>query len=135
MGLLHPGGLEVVENDAGEVLLATTVGVVGFLGDLVPGVDEVLVLPDAEDAVGGDGLDGEGAGDPHLALVLVGAVVEVFVVGLGGDGGVDLLLAGDALLPPIGVGGLGLVGPIVVGLVGDFPLVPRLAEGGVERFA
>ena len=38
----------------------------------------------------------------HL-LVLVGLVVEVLELGLGGDGGVDLLLPGDARLPPVGV--------------------------------
>ena len=36
-----------------------------------------------------------------LALVLIGAVVEQFDVGRLGDRGVDLLLAGDARLPPL----------------------------------
>ena len=44
--------------------------------------------------MGRDALDGEGAGDADAAPVLVGLIVEVLVVGLGGDGGVDRLLAG-----------------------------------------
>ena len=43
------------------------------------------------------------------------ACVEVFVVGSGGDGGVDLLLPGDALLPPLGVQGGGRLRPGVGG--------------------
>ena len=44
-----------------------------------------------------EALDRERPGDADLPLVFVGFVVEVFELGLGGDGGVDLLLAGDAL--------------------------------------
>ena len=89
MRLLHAGGAEVVEDDLGEVVAA---------GRLADGIDELVVFVDGEDAVGRDAFDGEGAGHAHLVPVLVGLVVEVFVVGLSCDGGVDLLLAGDALL-------------------------------------
>ena len=45
-------------------------------------------------------------------LSVVGLVVEVFELGLGGDGGVDLLLPGDAGLPPVGVQLLRRVRPL-----------------------
>ena len=54
------------------------------------------------------------------------------MVRLGGDGGVDGLLAGDARLPPFGVRGRGVRRPILARLARDFPLLPCLAEGGVE---
>ena len=72
-------------------------------------------------------LDGERAGDADLLLILVGLVVEVFELGLGGDGGVDLLLAGDALLPPVGVQLLRRIGPLGIGLARNLPLFPGLA--------
>ena len=83
----------------------------------------------------GEALDGERPGDADLSLVVVGLVVEVFEVGLGGDGGVDFLLARDALLPPFGVQLLCLLGPFVVGLARDFPFFPLLLEGRVELLA
>ena len=67
------------------------------------GVDQLVVLIHAEHAVGAEAFDGEGPGHADFLLVLVGLVVEVFKLGLGGDGGVDLLLPGDARLPPVGV--------------------------------
>ena len=62
----------------------------------------------------------------------IGLVIEIFVVRLGGDGGVDLLLPGDARFPPFGVLGRGVGRPILAGLARNFPLFPCLAEGGVE---
>ena len=50
-----------------------------------------------------EAFDGEWSGDADFLVVVVGLVVEVFELGLGGDGSVDLLLSRDALLPPIGV--------------------------------
>ncbi len=92
MGLLDAGGFQVVEDHPGEVLLFA-VPEAGF-GDVV---DELVVLIDTEQAVRRQALHGEGAGDADFLVVLIGLVVEVFVVRLGGDGGVDLLLPGDAL--------------------------------------
>ena len=66
-------------------------------------VDKLVVLVNVEDAVRRDALHRKGTGDADLPPVLVGLVVEVLEVGLGCDGGVDLLLAGDAGLPPLGV--------------------------------
>ena len=66
-------------------------------------VDKLVVFVDAEDTVRRDALHREGAGDANLPPVLVGLVVEVLEIRLRGDGGVDLLLAGDAGFPPLGV--------------------------------
>ncbi len=104
VGLLDAGGLEVLQDHAGEILLFA-VAELGFRH----AVDELVVLVNAQHAVGRNALHREGTGDADLPVVLVGLVVEVFVVRLGGDGGVDRLLAGDARLPPIGVQRLGVV--------------------------
>src|SRR6185312_9202723 len=68
-------------------------------------------------------------------LVLVGLVIEVFGIGLGCDGGVNLALAGDAFAPPVGVQLAGRVGPLGVGLARDFPFPPMLAKRLVQLFA
>ena len=111
--LLHAGGFEVVEDHPGEVLLLP-VPEIGF-GDVV---DKLVVLVDAEQAVRRKAFHGEGAGDADLLVVLTGLVVEVFVVGLGGGGGVDLLLPGDALLPPAAVQISGAGFPRIAGPAG-----------------
>ena len=98
-------------------------------------IDQFVVLVHCQHAVRGEALDRERPGDADLSLVLVGLVVEVFEVGLGGDGGVDFLLAGDALLPPFGVQLLCLLGPFVVSLARNFPLFPLLLERRVELLA
>ena len=93
--LLNAGGLEMVEDHPGEVLLFA-VPELSF-GDVL---DELVVLVDAQQTVRRQALYGERTGDADLLAVLVGLVVEVFVFGLGGDGSVDFLLPGDALFPP-----------------------------------
>ena len=110
---------------------------------------------DGEDAMGRDAFDGERAGDAHLGFVVVGFVVEEFKLGLGGDGGVNLLLAGDAGFPPGGVQFLnlgcsrGVVGltfpegwsglrPLLRssgGVARDFPFLPVLLERLVQLLA
>ena len=75
---------------------------------------------------------GEGTGDADFFVVFVGLVVEVFVVGFGGDGSVDFLLPGDALFPPIRVNSFDLLGPSVVGVAGDFPFLVGCAERVVQ---
>ena len=109
VGLLHAGAPQVVQDDLAEVV-ARAVAVAG-LGDAV---DDVAVLVHAQHPVGRDALHGEGAGHPHLAAVLVGLVVQVLVLGPGGDGGVDLLLPGDAQLPPLPVQFLRLLLPRLI---------------------
>ena len=68
-------------------------------------------------------------------LSVVGLVVEVLELGLGGDGGVDLLLPGDARLPPVGVQLLGRLRPGLVRLARNFPFLPLLLECGVQLLA
>ena len=120
MRLLDAGGFEVVEDDGGKVVDAAVAGL-----PFAEGVDELVVLVDGEGAVGGDALDGEGAGDAHFVAVFVGLVVEVFVVGFGGDGGVDLLLAGDAVLPPEFMHLLHIFRPAFVRPHGGSPTPPK----------
>jgi hypothetical protein len=91
------------------------------------------VFIDAEDAVRRQALHGERAGDAHLAVILVGAVVEVLELRLRGDGGVDLALAGDALLPEGGEQWLSGWWPVGRAFAGDFPLLERLREAGGGR--
>ena len=98
-------------------------------------VDQLVVLIDAQHPVGRQALDGEGPGDADLGIVGIGLVVEIFELGLGGDGGIDLLLAGDAAFPPVAVHLLCLLRPGLVGLARDFPFLPRLAEEGIEALA
>ncbi len=82
----------------------------------------------------GEAFDRERTGDANLLVVFVGFVVEVFELGLGGDGGVDFLLASDALLPPFGVQVFCVLRPFVFGLARDLPFFPVLLERGVELF-
>jgi hypothetical protein len=60
------------------------------------GIDEFVVFIDAEDAVRGEAFDGEWSGYADFGFVVVRFVVEVFVVGFGGDGGVDFANALNA---------------------------------------
>ena len=108
--------------------------------------------------MGREGFDGEGAGDADLGFVLVGFVVEELELGLGGDGGVNFLLAGDAGFPPGGVellcrgcrpGALTGRGPwrvwhasaawghaaYIAKLARDFPFLPGFLEGLVQLLA
>ena len=87
--------------------------------------DHLPVFVDSQHTVGRDALGGERPRDAHLVAVLVGLVVEVLVVGIGGDGGVDRLLPGDAPLPPLGVKALCFVRPGILGVAGNLPLLPR----------
>jgi hypothetical protein len=78
VGLLDAGCLEVLQDQPGEGALlsvgARAVG--GAVDQLVGGVD-------AEDPMGGEALDREGAGDGDLRVLRVGLVVEVLDVRLG----------------------------------------------------
>ena len=75
---------------------------------------------------------GERTGDADARVVGIRLVVEKFMVCLGGDGGIDGLLAGDARLPPFGVRGCSTGRPALSCLARDFPFLPCLTEGGVE---
>ena len=123
--LLHAGGLQVLQDHLGESLL------VRVFGASSQRIDQLVVLIHAEDAMRREALDRERPGHADLLLVVVGLVVEVFKLGLGGDGGVDLLLAGDARLPPVGVQLLRRLRPLVVGFTRNLPFLPRLLKRSV----
>jgi hypothetical protein len=97
-------------------------------GDLV---DQLVVLVDAEHAVRREALDGERPGDADLLRVVVRLVVEVLELGLGGDRGVDLLLARDALLPPTACSLPRLRRPLRDRPRGDLPLLPGSSLSGL----
>ena len=121
--LLHAGCPEVLQDHFGEVRgLAVAELLVG------EGREELVVLVHRQHPVRRQALDREGAGDADARVVDIGLVVEIFVVRLGGDGGVDCRLPGDAGLPPFGMRGHGVGRPAVADLARDFPLLPRLAE-------
>ena len=125
--LLHAGRPEVLQDHVGEVRrLAVAELLVG------EGREKFVVLVHRQHPVRRQALDREGTGDADARVVAIGLVVEVLVVRFGSDGGVDLSLAGDARLPPIGMRGRGIGRPIFVGVARDFPLLPLPAEGGVE---
>src|SRR3546814_3565876 len=96
--LLHAGSLQVFQDHLHEVAFFA-VAVVAF----ADAVDQLVVFVHAQHPVGREAFHGEWAGDADFLLVLVGLVVEILVVGLGGDGSVDLALTRDALLPPVGM--------------------------------
>ena len=96
--LLHAGDLEVFQDHLGEGFFGPVLGSVLF-----EPVNQFVVLVHAQHAVRAEALDREGTGHADLPLVVVGLVVEVLELGLGGDRGVDLLLPGNARLPPVGV--------------------------------
>ena len=55
--------------------------------------------------------DRERTSYPHLLVIGVRFVVEIFELGFGGDGGIDLLLASNARFPPFGMKLLCFLGP------------------------
>ncbi len=125
--LLHAGGLEVLQDH-----LVETHAVSLLHGERI---DQLVVLIHAEHAVGREALDGERARNADLLLVVVGLVVEVLEFGLGGDGGVDLLLPGNACLPPVGVQLLRGLRPFLLGFARNLPFLPGLLERRVQLLA
>ena len=114
MGLLNTGTPQVVNDDLAEVVAGGIA--VARLGDAV---DDVAVFVDAQHPVGRDALHGEESGDADLAVVHIGLVVQVLVLGVGGDGGIDLLLASDAQFPPLCVQFRCLGFPLIARLFGQ----------------
>ena len=90
VGLLHACGAEVFEDDGGEVGCGGT-------GGFFARVDQFVVFVYGEHAVGGEAFDGEGASHTDDRFILVGFIVEKFLVGFSGDRSVDFLLSGDPL--------------------------------------
>ncbi len=121
MGLLHPGGLEIFED---HLLEALPGGIPGLaFGHLV---DQFIIFIHAQDAVRREALDRERPGHAHFLVVFVGFVVQVFVLGFGSDGCVDLFLAGDAQLPPFFMQALGFCRTNSFLLRVEFPILPML---------
>ena len=118
MRLLDARRAQVIENHLGEVA--------DFGFGLA--VDQFVILVDAQHAMRRQAFYCERSGDAHFGLIFVGLVVEILGIGFGGDGGVDLLLARDALLPPLAVQGFGFGGPAVFGIARDLPLFPLLFQ-------
>jgi hypothetical protein len=81
----------------------------------IQGVNQLVVFVYTKHAVRAEAFDGNRPNNPDFFAVRVGLVVEVFELGLGGDGLVDLLLPGDAGLPPVGVQLLRSVRPFGIG--------------------
>ena len=129
--LLHAGRLEVLQDHLGKRLLLGVVG--GGFRDI--GIDQFVVVIDSQNTMRTQAFHGERTGHANLLVIGVGLVVEVFKLGLGGDGLVDLLLPGDAGLPPIGVQLLRRVRPIGIGFARNLPLLPVLLERGVQLLA
>ena len=97
VGLLDAGRPEVFQNQLREVLLGCEAQA------RLRQVDRIALLIDRQRAVRRQALDRERPGHADFLLILVGLIVEIFAVSLRGDGGIDLLLAADASLPPFGM--------------------------------
>ena len=82
--LLHAGGLEVLQDHLREGLLGSVFG-----ARFLQSVDQLIVLVYAQHAMRAQTLNGEWSGDADLLVVRVRLVVEIFELGLGGDGLVD----------------------------------------------
>ena len=83
VGLLDAGGFEVFEDDGGKV--DRTFPMVCCL----TGIDQVIVFIDGKDAVGREAFDGERSSDSDDRFIFKGFVVEEFLIGFGGDRGID----------------------------------------------
>ena len=97
MRLLDAGGFEVLQDYGSEIL---SFAVAEFrVGEVI---NQFVVLVNPQHAVRRQALHGEGSRHAHLFLVVVGFIVEVFILGFGGDGGVNCFLTGDAPFPESG---------------------------------
>ena len=130
MRLLHAGGRELLQDHAREVLLRAVVG-----PRLRGTVQELVVLVDRQHAMRRQALHRERSRHPDLPAVIVGLGVEVLVVRPGRDGGIDLLLPGDAGLPPEPMRFDRLRRPRLGRLAGNLPLLPVAIESGVQVLA
>ena len=124
----HPDCRATLQDHGREVLLPVIAGLA--LGEMV---DEFVILVDAERAVRRQALHRERSGDPDDAPILVGLVVQVLVVRLGGDGGIDLFLTRNARLPPAAVQVRRAGVPRVARLAGDVLKCVVAAYSVVQR--
>ena len=96
--LLDAGGLEVLQDHLREGLLGSV-----FSAVFLQGIYQLVVLIHPQHAMRRQALNRERPGHADFLVVRVRLVVEIFKLGLGSDGGVNLFLPGDACLPPVGV--------------------------------
>ena len=71
----------------------------------------------------------------HYAAGLVGAVVEIFDLGIARDGLVDLFQPGAARLPPLRMDGFRFGRPFLIGPARNLPFFPALFEVSVKLLA
>src|SRR5271165_7504064 len=93
---------------------------------------EVRVFLQRQNAMRRKAFDRERPCDANDALGLQGAVVQLFDVGIAGDGRVDLLLPLAPKFPPGCMIGLHGVGPREISFARDLPLLPLLLERGIK---
>ena len=117
MRLLNAGGLEVLQDYGGEVL---NFAVAELIFSEV--INQFVVLVNPQHAVRRQAFHGEGTRHAHLLFVFVGFVVKVFDLGFGGDGGVNLFLAGETQFPESGEQRLGGGIPIIRTFARRFPI-------------
>ena len=134
MCLLNTGNLEILQDHLREGLFFLVVSA-GLRDVFGIAVDQLIVLVHPKHPVRREALNRERPGHANYLLVVVGLVVEFLRLGLGCDGGVDLLLPRNAGLPPVCVQLLRRVGPLSVSLAWNLPLLPGLLERGVQRLA
>ena len=103
--LVHAGAAEMGEHHLAEIDFKHVGRRRGTGGDRAGGCEfsAERILAGGDDTMRRQAFDREGAGHTHLALVLIGAVVEQFDIGGAGDRGVDLFLPGNAAFPPVGM--------------------------------
>lgn len=117
MRLLHAGAFQLFQNYGYKVLRT-------ILHRPFPRIDNIVVFIHGQHTVRGKALHGKWSGHAHFLVVRIGLVVQKFKVRLGGDGGVNFLLSGDAGLPPGGVNFDAWPAARTHPLRGGFPILP-----------
>ena len=123
--LLDSRHFEVIQNHGHKVAAV-------FTGMGCCRIKQFAVGTDAQHAMRREAFHGERACYTDFFFVLIGLIIQIFVVRLGCDGGIDFLLAGDARSPPVGVQLQCLLVPCRIRFAGDFPLFPFITEYVIE---
>ena len=125
--LLDSRHFEVIQNHGHKVAAVLT-------GTGCCRIKQFAVRADAQHAMRREAFHGERACYTDFFLVLIGLIIQIFVVRLGCDGGINFLLAGDTRLPPVGVQLQCLLVPCRIRFAGDFPLFPLFAEKFIQLY-
>ena len=125
VGLLDSGGLKVLKDHFRKRLFFS-------VGDaaLRRRIDQFVVFVDTKHTMWRKALDGKRPGYADFLFVVVGFVVEEFELRLRCNGRIDLLLARNTDLPPVGVQLLGGHGPGAVRFTRYLPFQPCLRQRG-----